>query len=117
MLPAGARPSDRSTEGRRRAPWGWLSLAAGALGVGALGAVAALTATRGSGGSLPDWAGYALYGSVPSLGVLALACGMVGAPPGTRRWPAWIGATLGAVLVVAGLAAIAILLIALRRVE
>lgn len=111
-----ARRSDRWAAGDRGRgnAWAWVSVLLALLGIAAVATIAAATAGAAPFGDLPDRVAYVVFGSIPSLGVLALVLGLTGRHGFRLRWLAWTGATLGALLVVGALAVTVILVTALR---
>ncbi|MFB3737772.1 MAG: hypothetical protein ACE14W_02260 [Candidatus Velamenicoccus archaeovorus] len=110
------RRSDRWEAGppAARNPWAWLSVASASLGVAAVVVVALATAERPPFEDLPDRAAYVLFGAVPSLGVLAFMTGLSGRHGAHRRWVAWTGIVVGALLALGAIAVTVVLLTALR---
>lgn len=110
MEPRTVRRSDRwAAPGVSGNPWAVVSLVLALLGLVSVGVIAAATAGVRFLRSLPDQAGYALYGAVPSFGVLAFFTGLAGRRRTRRAWLAWIGLVLGSLLVVLGVAVVVIL--------
>jgi hypothetical protein len=107
------RRSDRWA-GARTNPWAIAGLVCAVLGLAAVGVIATATADVSWLASLPDEAGYLLYGAVPSLGVLALALGVVAVGRGRARWLAVAAIVIGSLEVVVSIAAIVVLLNATR---
>ncbi|HEX9122897.1 MAG TPA: hypothetical protein VF984_05995 [Actinomycetota bacterium] len=110
------RRSDRWTAGAGAPgnPWAWISVTFALLGMVAAAVVAAATAGTAPLDRLPDRAAYVLFGSIPSLGVLALVIGLAGRNGSRLRWMAWIGLVLGAILTVGAVAVTVVLIAALR---
>ncbi len=111
-----ARRSDRWVAGTkdRGNAWAWISVTFALVGVVAVAAIAAATAGLAPFDELPDRTVYVAFGSIPSVGILALVLGLTGRHGSRFRWVAWIGATLGAVLVLGAIAVTVILVTALR---
>jgi hypothetical protein len=110
---AGARDRRNASRASRDA-WAWVSFFSALLGLGALAAIAASAFDAGFLNSVPDWAGALLYGTVPSLGLLAVFVGLIGGGWARGRWIARTGVLLGCLLVATALVAVALLLNAFR---
>jgi hypothetical protein len=91
--------------------WSVLGLVAVVAGYAAAALVGA--AARGS-IELGDETGLVLVGSVPALGVLGAALGLVGTGRPSLRWLGWLDTALGALLAAASIAVIVSLVLALR---
>jgi hypothetical protein len=99
----------------RTSNW-WSVLGLVAVVAGYAGAALVGAAARGS-IELGDETGLVLVGSVPALGVLGAALGLVGTRRPSPRWLGWLGwldTALGALLAVASIALIVSLVLALR---
>lgn len=106
--------SRRAAKARGGNPWAWVSVWFALLGLASAGAIVAGTLGVRTLDAIPDGVGYALFAASPSCGVLAVFAGLAGRRRERRRWLAWIGIVAGSLLVLAALAAVAILVEALR---
>ncbi len=109
------RRSDRwEASARVRNPWVWIALACALLGLAAAGAIGAATGEVRPFANLSEEVGYALFGAVPTFGVLAVTLGVVALGRPRRRWASVSAIVVGAVEILAAIVAVVVFLSAGR---
>jgi hypothetical protein len=111
---SGARRSDRwAAETAEPSGGGW-AIAAVVLVLAGYGVAALVVAALEGSIDVGDDLALVLVAVAPSLGALGLGSGIVGARRRSLRWLAWIGIVLGALLVLATIAAVTAVVLAMR---